>query len=63
MQAAMLAAFYSKAQNSSNVAVDYTKVKNVHKPNGAKPGMVIYVNYNTLFVTPNIDIVNNLIYK
>ena len=61
--AAMLAAFYSKAQNSSNVAVDYTKVKNVHKPNGAKPGMVIYVNYNTLFVTPNIDIVNNLIYK
>ncbi len=50
---AMLAAFYSKAHASSNVAVDYTTVKNVHKPNGAKPGMVIYDNYNTEYVTPN----------
>lgn len=62
-QAAMIAAFYSKARNSSNVAVDYTKIRNVHKPNGAKPGMVIYVNYNTLFVTPDKDIVDNLRYK
>ena len=52
-QAAMLAAFHSKAHASSNVAVDYTTVKNVHKPNGAKPGMVIYDNYNTEYVTPN----------
>ena len=52
-QAAMLAAFYSKAHASSNVAVDYTIVKNVHKPNGAKPGMVIYDDYNTEYVTPN----------
>ncbi|MGN0532005.1 MAG: NFACT family protein [Eubacterium sp.] len=52
-QAAMLAAVHSKASNSSNVAVDYTIVKNVHKPNGAKPGMVIYDNYNTEYVTPN----------
>lgn len=52
-QAAMLAAANSKAVSSSNVAVDYTIVKNVHKPNGAKPGMVIYDDYNTEYVTPN----------
>lgn len=51
--AAMLAAYNSKAGTSSNVAVDYTIIKNVHKPNGAKPGMVIYDNYNTEYVTPN----------
>lgn len=52
-QAAMLAALHSKAHASSNVAVDYTIVKNVHKPNGAKPGMVIYDSYHTEYVTPN----------
>ena len=49
----MLAAVNSKAAASSNVAVDYTIVKNVHKPNGAKPGFVIYDSYNTEYVTPN----------
>ena len=52
-QAALLAASNSKASASSNVAVDYTIVKNVHKPNGAKPGMVIYEHYSTEYVTPN----------
>lgn len=52
-EAAMLAAYNSKARSSSNVAVDYTAVKNVKKPNGAKPGMVIYDNYKTEYVTPN----------
>ena len=52
-QAAMLATQNSKGYASSNVAVDYTIVKNVHKPNGAKPGMVIYDNYKTEYVTPN----------
>ena len=52
-EAAMLAAAHSKASSSSNVAVDYTIIKNVHKPNGAKFGMVIYDNYNTEYVTPN----------
>ena len=52
-EAAMLAAHNSKAHASSNVAVDYTIVKNVHKPNGAKFGMVIYDNYKTEYVTPN----------
>lgn len=52
-QASLLAAYNSKARSSSNVAVDYTIVKNVHKPNGAKPGMVIYEHYSTEYVTPN----------
>lgn len=52
-EAAMLAAHNSKAKASSNVAVDYTVIKNVKKPNGAKPGMVIYDNYKTEYVTPN----------
>ena len=52
-EAAMLACVHSKASMSSNVAVDYTIVKNVHKPNGAKPGMVIYDDYKTEYVTPN----------
>lgn len=59
-QAAMLACVNSKAYLSSNVAVDYTIVKNVRKPNGAKPGMVIYDNYNTEYVTPNEDELNEV---
>lgn len=51
-EAAELAAYYSKARESSQVPVDYTQVKNVKKPNGAKPGMVIYDSYNTVYVTP-----------
>lgn len=51
--AAQLAAYYSKARNSSQVPVDYTQIKNVKKPNGAKPGMVIYDSYNTVYVTPS----------
>ncbi|QNO16334.1 NFACT family protein [Alkalicella caledoniensis] len=52
-EAALLAAYYSKGKLSSNVPVDYTEVKNVFKPKGAKPGMVNYVEYKTLFVTPS----------
>lgn len=51
-QCAILAAQHSKAKQSSNVPVDYTYVKYVRKPNAAKPGMVTYVNYKTLYVTP-----------
>ena len=47
---AELAAQHSKARNSSNIPVDYCQVKYVKKPNGAKPGMVIYTNNKTLFV-------------
>ena len=52
-EAAMLAVCHSRANGSTNVAVDYTAVKNVKKPAGAKPGMVIYDNYKTEYVTPN----------
>ena len=50
--AAELAAYYSKGRESNQVPVDYTTIKNVKKPNGAKPGMVIYDNYNTVYVKP-----------
>ncbi|MDR1531638.1 MAG: NFACT family protein [Clostridiales bacterium] len=52
-EAAKLAARFSKARDSSHVPVDYTARKNVKKPNGAKPGMVIYENYRTAYVTPD----------
>lgn len=57
---AVIAAYFSKARESSNVAVDYTLVKNVRKPNGAKPGFVVYDPYKTEFVTPTIDEVESL---
>lgn len=51
-EAAMLAAYYSKGKMSSKVPVDYTLKKNVKKPSGAKPGMVIYETNSTMYVTP-----------
>ncbi len=51
-EAAEIAAYYSKATGAP-VAVDYTKVKNVKKPSGSKPGFVIYKTNYTAFVTPN----------
>ena len=52
LKCAEIAAYHSKAKNSSNVPVDICEVKYVKKPNGAKPGMVIYRNNKTLHVTP-----------
>lgn len=52
---AKLAAYYSKARLSTNVPVDYCQVKFVKKPNGSKPGMVIYTNNKTLYVNPSIE--------
>lgn len=49
---AEITAFYSKAKLSSNVPVDYCFIKNVKKPSGSKPGMVIYTNNKTLYVNP-----------
>ena len=54
LEAAQLAAYYSKAKNSAQVPVDYTQVKNVKKPNGSKPGFVIYERNNTVYVTPKL---------
>lgn len=59
-EGAMLAAFFSKSRMSSQVPVDYTKKKNVKKPNGAKPGMVIYETNNTIYVTPTEELVAKL---
>lgn len=60
LEAANIAAWHSKCKNSSNVAVDYTLVKNVKKPSNAKPGMVIYSNYRTLYITPKNPIELNI---
>ncbi len=60
VQAALLAAYYSKAKASSNVPVDYTEKRNVRKPNGAKPGMVIYDTNKTLYVTPEKRVIDTI---
>jgi predicted ribosome quality control (RQC) complex YloA/Tae2 family protein len=59
-EAAMLSAYFSKARLSSSVPVDYTHVKYVKKPSGAKPGFVTYTNQKTIFVTPSEEIVFKL---
>ena len=51
-EAAILAARHSRAKDSAQVPVDYTQIRHVSKPQGSKPGMVIYVNYRTIFVDP-----------
>ncbi len=58
MEAAEICAYHSKGKDSSQVPVDYTIVKNVSKPSGAKPGKVIYVSYNTVYVTPKLPETN-----
>jgi predicted ribosome quality control (RQC) complex YloA/Tae2 family protein len=56
-EAAILASFFSKARDSSSVPVDFTKIRHVKKPSGAKPGFVTYDHQKTVFVTPNADLV------
>lgn len=51
-EAAAIAAYHSKGRASENVPVDYTEIRYVKKPNGAKPGMVIFTDNRTVFVTP-----------
>ena len=51
-EAATLAAFYSKGKSSTKVPVDYTEIRHVKKPSGAKPGMVIYVTNKTIYIDP-----------
>ncbi|NEU29430.1 fibronectin/fibrinogen-binding protein [bacterium LRH843] len=60
LEAATVAAFFSKARQSSSVPVDYTKVRHVKKPNGSKPGFVIYDQQTTVYVTPDEDLVLSL---
>ena len=59
--AANLAAYFSKARNSSNVPVDCAEKRFVKKPSGAKPGFVIYTNQQTLYVTPDPSSIDNIL--
>ncbi|USS92720.1 NFACT family protein [Fructilactobacillus ixorae] len=60
LEAANLAAYFSKARDSANVPVDYAPVKRVKKPNGGKPGLVHYTGQKTVYVTPDPQLVEQL---
>ena len=59
-EAATIAAYYSKARDSSKVPVDYVQIKNIRKPNGAKPGFVIFEGQKTILVDPDRQLVAGL---
>lgn len=59
-EAAIIAAYFSKYRLSASVPVDYVRVKHIKKPNGAKPGYVIYENQHTVYVTPTKEQVQQL---
>lgn len=61
--ASQLAAYYSKGRQSSSVPIDYTRVKNVKKIPGAKPGFVTYDNQKTIFIDPDEDFIHSLTKK
>lgn len=63
MEASSLAAYFSQAQGSTKVPVDYTPVKFVKKPAGAKPGMVVYTTYQTMLADPDEELVKRLSVK
>ena len=60
VEAAKIAAYYSQARESGNVPVDYTQVRYVKKPAGARPGMVTYQAYQTVYVTPEEALIQRL---
>ncbi|MDD3192729.1 MAG: NFACT RNA binding domain-containing protein [Oscillospiraceae bacterium] len=62
-EAAVIAAYHSRARDSALVPVDYTIIKNVKKPAGAKPGKVIYDQFKTAVVTPDRERVAALLVK
>lgn len=59
-EAAEIAAYYSKARGGENIAVDYTKIKNIKKPRGTKPGFVTYSTNWTAYVTPSEEKIKKL---
>ena len=59
-EAAVLAAFYSQARDGAGVSVDYTPARNVKKPVGSRPGMVVYTTYQTIVVDPDESLVKSL---
>lgn len=58
-EAAALAAYFSSARGAGNVPVDWTRARHVRKPKGARPGMVIYDHHQTIYVTPDEDLVRD----
>lgn len=60
LEAATLSSYFSKARDSSSVPVDYTEIRQVKKPNGSKPGFVIYFEQKTLYITPDEELVMRL---
>ncbi|MBQ7960267.1 MAG: NFACT family protein [Clostridia bacterium] len=60
VEAATIAAYFSKARTATGVPVDYTLIKNIRKPNGSKPGFVIYETNYTVYVTPDEKLVEQL---
>ena len=62
-EAAMLAAYYSQGREGGKVAVDYTPVRYVKKPSGARPGMVVYTTYQTMYVSPDGELAKKLSVK
>ncbi|MGO5048420.1 Rqc2 family fibronectin-binding protein [Dysosmobacter sp. Sow4_B12] len=63
VEAAKIAAWYSQARTSGNIPVDYTQVKHVKKPSGARPGMVVYHTCQTVNVTPEEGLIKRLFVK
>ena len=59
-EAAAIAAYYSSARAGGKTAVDYTPVKHVKKPPGARPGMVIYTDFKTIIATPDEELIKRL---
>uniref|UniRef100_UPI000A880E65 NFACT RNA binding domain-containing protein n=1 Tax=Weissella viridescens TaxID=1629 RepID=UPI000A880E65 len=59
-EGAQLAAYFSKARDSANVPVDYLPVRRLRKPNGLKPGFVIFEGQTTMTVTPSYTTVQKL---
>ena len=59
-EAAMVAAYYSRGRNSNRIAVDYTAVKNLHRPKGARPGLVTYSRQKTIMAKPDKEKVEKL---
>lgn len=60
LEAASLAAYFSQAQNSTKVPVDFTQVKYVKKPAGSPPGFVNYTNYKTILADPSEELAKRL---
>lgn len=61
--AAKIAAYYSKGKNSSSVPVNYTLIKTLKKPSGAKPGKVILDHYKTIYIDPDDTFLNEISIK